>query len=156
MKIEEAIKQKSFGSEIEKMVINLIYTGNWILANNAQALKPFGLTTQQYNVLRILKGQHPKPAAVSLVNERMLDKMSNASRLVEKLRQKGLVDRSTCPKDRRQVDVQLTDKGLKLLEEATETLKSASENYHSLSEDEANTLNRLLDKLRNTGTKIEY
>lgn len=156
MKIEEAIKQKSFGSEIEKMVINLIYTGNWILNNNAQALKPFGLTTQQYNVLRILKGQHPKPAAVSLVNERMLDKMSNASRLVEKLRQKGLVDRSTCPNDRRQVDVQLTDKGLKLLEEATATLKSASENYHSLNEDEANTLNRLLDKLRNTGTKIEY
>jgi len=156
MKIEEAIKQKSFGSEIEKMVINLIYTGNWILNNNAQALKPFGLTTQQYNVLRILKGQHPKPAAVSLVNERMLDKMSNASRLVEKLRQKGLVDRSTCPNDRRQVDVQLTDKGLKLLEEATATLKSASENYHSLNEDEANTLNRLLDKLRHTGTKIEY
>lgn len=155
MKIEEAIKQKNFGSEVEKMVVNLIYTGNWILNINAQALKPTSLTTQQFNVLRILKGQHPKPAAISLVNERMLDKMSNASRLVEKLRQKGLVERTPCSDDRRQVDVRLTDQGLAALTEANAAIHNASKKFNGLSEKEVATLNNLLDKLRTNGANID-
>lgn len=156
MKIEEAIKQKKFNSEIEKLVVNLIYTGNWVIGINAKALKSLGLTTQQYNVMRILKGQHPKPAPVSLVNERMLDKMSNASRLIEKLRQKGLVDRTTCANDRRQVDVNLTEKGLALLKVANAAMKDAHSTIESLSNAEAKTLNDLLDKLRTTGSKFGY
>lgn len=156
MKIEDAIKQKQFSSELDKMIINLIYTGNWILNINGRALKPFGMTTQQYNVLRILKGQHPNPAPVSLVNERMLDQMSNASRLVEKLRIKGYVERSTCPDDRRQVDIKLTEEGLKVLEQATAHLKEVSAQvYQELSDDEARQLNQLLDKFRSNGRKIE-
>jgi DNA-binding MarR family transcriptional regulator len=154
MKIEEAIKQTDFGSEEQKMVVNLIYTGNWILGINAKALKPLGLTTQQFNVLRILKGQHPKPAPVSLVNERMLDKMSNASRLVEKLRQKGLVERSICPEDRRQVDVLLTKAGIDLLQKANAAIKTASKKFDGLSEKEVQQVNYLLDKLRTNGSKI--
>lgn len=155
MKIEEAIKQKNFGSEVEKMVVNLIYTGNWILNTNSQALKPHGLTTQQFNVLRILKGQHPKPAAIGLVNERMLDKMSNASRLVEKLRQKGLVERTPCPEDRRQVDVKLTKKGLDVLKEANTSIQRASAKFDVLSKKEVTSLNDLLDKLRTNGSNID-
>jgi len=154
MKIEESIKQTDFGSEEQKMVVNLIYTGNWILGINAKALKPLGLTTQQFNVLRILKGQHPKPAPVSLVNERMLDKMSNASRLVEKLRQKGLVERSVCPEDRRQVDVLLTKAGIDLLQQANGAIKAASKKFDGLSEKEVQQVNYLLDKLRTNGSKI--
>lgn len=155
MKIEDAIKQKNFGSEVEKMVVNLIYTGNWILNTNAQALKPLGLTTQQFNVLRILKGQHPKPAAIGLVNERMLDKMSNASRLVEKLRKKGLVERTPCPEDRRQVDVKLTAEGLAVLNEANAQILNASKKFNALSQKEITTLNELLDKLRTNGANID-
>lgn len=155
MKIEDAIKQKNFGSEVEKMVVNLIYTGNWILNTNAQALKPLGLTTQQFNVLRILKGQHPKPAAIGLVNERMLDKMSNASRLVEKLRKKGLVERTPCPEDRRQVDVKLTAEGLAVLNEANAQILNASKKFNALSPKEITTLNELLDKLRTNGANID-
>lgn len=155
MKIEDAIKQKNFGSEVEKMVVNLIYTGNWILNTNAQALKPMGLTTHQFNVLRILKGQHPNPAAISLVNERMLDKMSNASRLVEKLRQKGLVERTPCPEDRRQVDVKLTKKGLDVLKEANTCIQKASAKFDGLSKKEVTSLNNLLDKLRTNGSNID-
>lgn len=154
MKIEDAIKQSDFGSEVQKMVVNLIYTGNWILSENAKALKPLGLTTQQFNVMRILKGQHPKPAPVSLVNERMLDKMSNASRLIEKLRQKGLVQRSVCPEDRRQVDVNLTDQGLQALEEANKHIQMASRKFEGLDAKEVETLNQLLDKLRTNGLNI--
>lgn len=156
MRIEEAIKQKKFNSEVEKLVVNLIYTGNWVIGINAKALKQLGLTTQQYNVMRILKGQHPNPSPVSLVNERMLDKMSNASRLIEKLRQKGLVDRTTCPNDRRQVDVKLTKNGLALLDEANSEIKEAHSTLQSLSNDEAKTLNGLLDKLRTNGANFGY
>ncbi len=76
-------------------------------------LKPFKITTQQYNVLRILRGQHPNPASINLIIERMLDKMSNASRIVDKLVAKKLADRKVCPEDRRMVDVLITDKGIK-------------------------------------------
>lgn len=148
MKLEAAIQQKQFGSEIEKLIVNLIYTGNWVTGINTRALKPLGLTTQQFNVLRILKGQHPDPAPVSLINERMLDKMSNASRLVEKLRQKGLVNRTPCPHDRRQVDVQMTTEGIALLDRANTAIAEASENFDALNNNEARMLNDLLDKLR--------
>lgn len=155
MTIEEAIQQKSFSDEVEKTVVNLLYTGNWVHAVNSAVLKKHNLTTQQYNVMRILKGHYPNPSQVSSISERMLDKMSNASRLVEKLRQKGLVVRTNCEVDRRQVDVSLTPKGLELLELANHSVKEAFEAFRILSPQESETLNQLLDKLRSCGSNFE-
>ncbi len=149
MQIEEAIvQQKGFTSEYEKMVVNLLYTSSWLQINQVRFFKQFDISPEQYNVLRILRGQHPKSASVCLIQERMLDKMSNASRLVEKLKQKELVCRKECPLDRRQVDVSITEKGLKLLDEIEEKSERLSDFTKALNKNEALTLNTLLDKLR--------
>jgi DNA-binding MarR family transcriptional regulator len=111
-------------------------------------IKPFGLTVQQFNILRILRGQHPKPATVKLLKERMLDKMSDASRLVEKLRSKGFVDRKLCDKDRRNVDVIITKEGLELLKKIDEKEKDAEDLLKNLKNEELDILNDLLDKIR--------
>jgi DNA-binding MarR family transcriptional regulator len=146
--IGEAIQQKKFKNEYQKMLINIIYTSNWLEANHAKNLKPFGISSQQFNLLRILRGQHPKPASVNLLIERMLDKNSNASRLVEKLRLKQYVERTVCPDDRRAVNVIITKKGLQLLEELDKKETTFLKNLDSLNEKEAEKLNELLDKLR--------
>jgi DNA-binding MarR family transcriptional regulator len=148
MKLEEEIKQKKFNSEYHKMVVNLLFTGSWIGLKNSQLLKPYGLTIQQYNILRILRGQHPKPATVNLLIERMLDKTSNASRIVDKLVNKKLATRKTCPEDRRSVDVLITEKGIELLEKIETVEDEFKDNFKNLSEIEMKTLNNLLDKLR--------
>lgn len=148
MTLEEAIKQKKFDNEWEKLMVNILFTSGWVSTQNAALLKPYKISGQQYNILRILRGQHPQPATVNLLIERMLDKMSNASRLVEKLRQKGLVERKECPADRRQVDVVITDAGLKLLEEMDLKNKAFVATIKTLSVEEAKTLNQLLDKYR--------
>lgn len=155
MRIEEAIKQVNFENEQAKLIVNLIYTGNWIISKNAAALKPFGLTTQQFNVMRILKGQHPNPVPVSLIGDRMLDRMSNASRLVEKLRQKGVVVRRMCKTDRRQVDVQLTREGIELLEKANSAVKETILNFGNVSDNDAAKMNEILDHIRTNGMNID-
>lgn len=149
MRLEDEIKQEKFKSERVKLLVNLIFTGNWIKDLNSQVLKPYGLSTQQYNILRILRGQHPKPASINLLIERMMDKMSNASRLVEKLRMKQLVERKECKEDRRQADVAITDAGLKMLAEIDEDMKAFEQRFAHISEEEAAEANRVLDKLRN-------
>ena len=119
--LKEAIKQNtSFRNEYHKGCVNLIFTGRWIFNLHNEAFKDFGLTVQQYNILRILKGQYPKSATVKLIRERMLDKMSDASRIVEVLSKKGLIKRTLNPKDRRKVDVIITKKGMDLLEKTNE------------------------------------
>lgn len=149
MRLEDEIKQKKFNSELNKLLINLIFTGNWVKDLNSQMLKPYGLTTQQFNILRILRGQHPNPASINLLIERMLDKMSNASRLVEKLRLKGFVERRECKKDRRQADVVITDSGLEVLKKIDQDLVAFEKKFASVvSEEEAKDANRILDKLR--------
>ena len=90
MKLEEEIKQATFKNEFHKSIINIVYTSGWLSTILTQRLKPYDISIQQFNILRILRGQHPKPATVLLIQERMLDKMSNASRLVEKLRIKNM------------------------------------------------------------------
>jgi DNA-binding MarR family transcriptional regulator len=148
MKLEDEIKQGKFRNEFQKLIINLIYTGGWINGRNSEFLKPFGLTNQQYNLLRILRGQYPEPATVNLLIDRMLDKMSNASRIVDKLITKKLVERKACSGDRRCVDVIITDKGLKLIQK----IEIEEKNWESLSKNlslsESKQLNKLLDKLR--------
>jgi len=130
------------------MVINLLYTSSWLQNIVAQHLRPYGVTPQQFNILRILRGQYPHPARMHLIQERMLDKMSNASRLVEKLRQKGLVERTICENDRRAVDVLITSKGLDLLTTLNQAEDTWQNKLHHLNEDEAHQLNGLLDGLR--------
>jgi len=148
MKLEEEIKQKKFSSEKHKAVINLMYTGNWVYSINKSILKNFNLSPEQYNVLRILRGQYPNPSSVLLLNERMLDKMSNVSRIVEKLRIKNLLIREECPTDRRQVDITITEDGLELLQEIDEQTQITEEALSNLTEKEATQLNKLLDKVR--------
>jgi MarR family 2-MHQ and catechol resistance regulon transcriptional repressor len=155
MRIEEEIKQTKFKSEQHKLAINIMFTSNWLLNNNARALKPHGLTTQQFNVLRILKGQYPNPAPVSLLTERMLDKMSNASRLVDKLVSKQLVKRTVCKNDRRQVDIIITEEGKKKLEAASEAVETFHGNFKVVSDSEAKKLNEILDRLRTNGSNID-
>jgi len=115
---------------------------------NCKLLKPFGLTTAQYNVLRILRGQYPKPATVNLIIERMLDKTSNASRIVDKLVLKKLTERKICNKDRRRVDVIITKKGLALLEDIDKPEDEWYSRIKILNKSEAMNLNFLLDKIR--------
>lgn len=152
MNIETAIQQKSFRSEHEKLMVNLLYTSGWLQAHQVRYFKQYDLSPEQYNVLRILRGQYPKAISVTLVQERMLDKMSNASRLVEKLKSKELLSRTTCSKDRRQVDVKITDKGLELLARIDKDRKDITDFSATIKMSEAKTLNQLLDKLR-TQTK---
>lgn len=148
MKLEDAIKQKRFKTEDEKLVINLIYTSGWMAAEQTRFFKRYGISLQQYNVLRILRGQSRNPASVSLIQERMLDKMSNASRLIEKLKGKGLVERKECSKDRRQVDVVITERGRQLLAEIDNMDKELHGFCENLELSEKQLLNDLLDKLR--------
>lgn len=145
MKLEDEIKSK-FSSEAQKAMLNVLFTYSWINGIQTRHFKKFGITPQQFNVLRILRGQNPKPASVKLIAERMIDKNSNASRLVDKLVDKGLVDRRSCPDDRRQVDIFITKKGLKMAEDGA-TVPS-DQRLNNLSEEESKTLNTLLDKMR--------
>lgn len=114
MKLEDEIVQKNFRSEAHKLGVNIIFTFNWVDNFHSCLMKRYGLTSQQFNILRILRGQYPSPANIKLLRERMLDKMSDASRIVEKLRTKGFVERNTNESDRRACDVIITQKGLDL------------------------------------------
>ncbi|GAB3724084.1 MarR family winged helix-turn-helix transcriptional regulator [Spirosoma lituiforme] len=150
MSIETDIKQSApFKSSHHRVIVNLIYTANWLTGNQTQLLKPSKITLQQYNVLRILRGQFPNPIKVSDITERMLDKMSNASRLVDKLVAKKLVLRTECPSDRRAVDVVITEKGLDLLKQLDVSQGDRDTLLQDkLTVDEADTLSYLLDRLR--------
>ena len=126
-----------------------MFTGGWLNARTCQALKPYKLSHQQYNVLRILRGAPGHSANLCEIRARMLDRMSNATRLVEKLRLKGLLTRETCADNRRKVDIRLTDKGLQLLAVLDDTLNGLHDGRaRQLTDAEAAQLNALLDKMR--------
>lgn len=149
MKLEEEIKQKKFKSEFQKLALNIIFTSNWLNNQSIKAFKPFGISPQQYNVLRILKGQHPESISVNSIAERMLDKNSNASRLVEKLFLKKLVKREVCEHDRRQMDIVITQTGLDLLKKMDGVSRQMENTINNqLNIDEAAQLNDFLDRLR--------
>jgi DNA-binding MarR family transcriptional regulator len=148
MRIEEEIKQKSFKDEFHKLVINLKFTAGWLGGFHTRMLKCHGLSAQQFNVLRILKGQYPKPSSLILIKDRMLDKDSNASRLIDKLEAAGLSKRVQCSNDRRQVDITITTAGLQLLEKVSPEVEQLTSKIINLEEEEAKKLNYLLDKLR--------
>jgi DNA-binding MarR family transcriptional regulator len=147
-KIEEAIKQAEFKDSYNKAVVNLLYTHSYLVSFQTSVLKPMDLSPEQYNVLRILRGQQGKPATIAAIQDRMLNTMSNASRLVDKLKSKELVKRDECPENRRKVDVLITEKGLRLLEFLEPQIAALNKNVIHLGEQEVVLLNELLDKLR--------
>lgn len=147
MKIEEEIKQEKFSSQHQKAVINLIYTANWLTSRQQDFFKPHNITGQQFNILRILKGQHPKTISATEIKLRMLDKNSDVSRLLDRLVAKNLIIKKACPNDRRAADVSITEEGLTLLK-AIDKQQANMDHILSLTEEEAKQLSDLLDKSR--------
>ena len=148
MKLEEEIQQKKFKNETQKLAINLIYTTHWLNSFYNSYFRNSDITLQQYNVLRILRGQHPEPCNIKLIKDRMLDRMSDASRIVDKLKTKELLIRKECPVDRRSVDIIITEKGLELLKTLDTIDEDSKSVFKSLTKEDITTLNNLLDKLR--------
>jgi DNA-binding MarR family transcriptional regulator len=148
MALEDDIKQEKFSSEFEKVAINILFTGSWLYNINIGRLKAHDITPEQFNVLRILRGSHPKTMMLADITSRMIDKGSNATRLVEKLRQKGFVKREICENNRRQVDIIITDKGLALLKKIDSASNEWISTLKNITKAEAQELNRILDKLR--------
>lgn len=145
-KIEEEIQQQKFVSNHQKAVINLIYTSNWIQNKQQEFFKEFGLTGQQFNILRILKGQFPKSISGTEIKSRMLDRNSDVSRLLDRLASKKLISRRTCPNDKRASDILITEQGIALLKQISKTQKQ--DRVLSLTDSEAAALSDLLDKAR--------
>jgi MarR family multiple gene transcriptional regulator MgrA len=144
---EQLIKHGKFKNEKHKAVVCVVCANNLINNHYEEFFKRFNLTIQQYNALRILRGLHPKPSTVNLIRERMLDKMSDASRIVERLRKAGLVERVVSAKDRRAVDVIITKEGLGILSEIDKLEDEMYRPTDKLSDEEAGQLNRLLEKV---------
>lgn len=150
MKIEDVIKTKVELPLFRKVIINLLYTDNWISDKISATLKPFDISIQQFNVLRILKGQEGKPANLSTIQERMVNKMSNTTRLVDKLIKKKYVTRIICPSNRRKVEISITQEGIKFLDQVSIIMDQfEKEVTSSLSQQELILLNDLLNKIRN-------
>lgn len=149
MTIEEVIKSSVVLNPSEKSVLNIIYSGYVVEEKLSEKLKPYGLSIQQYNVLRILRGQQGSPINLFGIQERMLSKMSNTTRLVDKLVLKGWAHRQLCPQNNRKVEITITDAGLKVLDELDVLVKKTHlEILKHLSLQELDTLNRILDKIK--------
>ena len=148
MKLEEEIKQKTFKSQQQKLAINLLFTSNWLNYSFSGFFKEHDITTQQYNVLRILRGQYPKNCSLKLIKDRMLDRMSDASRIVDKLVLKGYVERNQCPDDRRSVNLLISESGLQLLQKLEFIDSATNDIFKNLTVKQMETLNDLLDDLR--------
>ncbi|MCX8490856.1 MAG: MarR family transcriptional regulator [Cyclobacteriaceae bacterium] len=148
MSIEKDIKQKKFDNEFHKMAVNIMFTSSWLHSGNLVRLKPYAITPEQYNVLRILRGSHPQKMMLSEITSRMIDKSSNCTRLVEKLRMKYLLSREVCADNRRQVDIGITTKGLSILKKIDGGEAGWVASLKRVSAVEAKELNRILDKLR--------
>ena len=147
MSIDKDINQRKFRNDYQRAGINLIYTYNWMNEQMKQLFDQFDITPQQFNILRILRGAG-EPLSTLQIRQRMLDKMSDTSRIVDRLLKKALVKKITCKADRRLVDVTISDKGLKLLEKMDRHENDMDGIFNNLSEAEAKTLNKLLDKAR--------
>ncbi|MUP46821.1 MarR family transcriptional regulator [Gramella sp. BOM4] len=149
MTIEDLLHTNGNLPVSRKLVLNLIVTGNYISERLTEALKPFEVSNQQFNVLRILRGQKGKPANLSTIQERMVSKMSNTTRLVDKLVDKELCERIVCPSNRRKVEIRITGKGLNLLEQIDPVIdKVENEFADKLNEKEVLSLNTKLNELR--------
>lgn len=148
MQIEKEIQSTKFEDNYHKLLINISYTYGWISNITRQQFEKYNLTSQQFNILRILRGQYPNPATINLLKERMIDKMSDASRIVDRLVQKGMVSRCTNNNDRRAVDIRISDKGLDILSKMDLEFKAKDILKDNITETEASIISDMLDKLR--------
>lgn len=148
MGIEKDIHQNTFRHARQKAMINILFTYGWAIEQIKNFVSREDITHQQYNILRILRGAHPQPLSTLQIRERMLDKMSDTSRIVDRLIVKELVQKSTCAKDKRLVDVVITEKGQELLKRLDVVSADMDGIMNNLSEEEAEQLSSLLDKLR--------
>lgn len=148
MKIEDEIIQKKFRNEWQKAAINILFTSSWLQLKMKDYMKGYDITQQQYNVMKILKGQHPNPVSTCTVRDRMLDKMSDVSRIISRLQEKELVSVCRASHDRRLVDIVISNKGLELVDRIDENADAIDEMVGNLSKEEAEQLSKLLDKLR--------
>lgn len=151
MGIDQDIQQAKFRNNYQKAAINLIYTLSWMRERTKAIFEAEDITPQQFNILRILRGSFPQPLSTLQIRERMLEKMSDTSRIVDRLIAKGLVKKLTCKNDRRLVDVIITDKGKKMLERLDTRQDEIDGVLGNLSETEATRLSELLDKIRESG-----
>jgi len=153
MGLEKDIKQQQFTSENQKLIINLVFTNNWLTEKIRDFLSTSDITLQQFNILRILRGSHPQPLSTLTIRERMLDKMSDTSRIVDRLVLKGLVDKKTCPSDKRLVDISITKEGKKVLATIDQKEKEVMAVVANLNQEEMEILNGLLDKMRGSSAE---
>ena len=147
MGIEQDIQQPNFRNEFQKMGINLLFTANWLNEQIGKILSEEGVTQQQYNILRILRGS-TTPLSTLKIRERMLDKMSDTSRIVDRLIAKELVVKNTCEKDKRLVDITLSPKGLDLVDQLDQFNDRIDDLLKGINASEAATMNQILDKIR--------
>ena len=147
MSLDKDIHSSKFRNEYHKAIVNIIFTNNWIMERNKEIFERGDITPQQYNILRILRGAK-EPLSTLQIRQRMLDKMSDTSRIVDRLLKKELVKKVVCASDKRLVDVTITQKGLELLTELDKYNNELDSVLSSISEEEVCTLNQLLDKIR--------
>ncbi|WP_353181885.1 MarR family transcriptional regulator [Parapedobacter lycopersici] len=152
MKIEEEIKTDKFVNEQHRATVNIVFTSNWISHVLEERAGEEQITLQQFNVLRILRGRHPEPATNNLLKERMIDKMPDISRIIDRLVVKGLVSRGRCNTDRRAVDVRITSEGLAVLDRLDERMLMM-DMLHRMTDEECRQLNDLLDKMREAAVR---
>lgn len=149
MRIEEITKSNVKMDDSKRIVLNILYTNNVIGDKFLDILKPYDLSGEQYNVLRILRGQKGNPANMCVIQERMITKNSNTTRLIDKLLLKELVTRNVCPENRRKIEIEITKKGLDVLLELDPKVKEYEENFaNNLSAEEVQQLISLLEKYR--------
>ncbi len=148
MKLEQAIQSSKFKNEIHKAGLNILYTAWWLKTATSRKLKDFGLTHEQYNVLRILKGKYPEQMCVRDIAGRMIEKNSNVPRIIDRLEIKKLVKRTDSSEDKRETVVTITSAGINILESATKKVDIIFDSVITVSNKEASALNTLLEKIR--------
>lgn len=148
MGISEEIKSDNFNNQREKALVNLVYTSNWYRDQYKSVFKKYDLLPQHYNALRIIKGRFPDPICPGEIKEVMLDKGPDVTRLVDKLVKKGMVSRCQNKENRRNIEIRLSDKGAKVLDEMTGQIRAMDDTIFGLTDEEAITLSELLDKMR--------
>ena len=148
MRLEDEIKQTKFTSPLQKAHLNTLFTANWILGISKEIMKPFGITPQQYNVLRILNGKKGQACSADDIKAVMLDKNPDLTRMLDRLKDKGYIVRSVCEKNRRKLDILITQDGVKLLNGIGPHLRVRHESMNNITAKEADELSRILDKLR--------
>lgn len=148
MQLQKEVKTTKFENTHQQALVNIIYTYSWVSQRVKEILTPYSITQQQYNVLRILRGQYPSPSTIGLIKNRILDKMSDTSRIVDRLVEKGYLEKTTNLRDKRAVDIVITDKALTLLRKLDKEVDFSALITQNITDDESKQLNILLDKFR--------